>query len=227
LSLDIRVDEDPQARAAELLADAVRGGGRVALCGGGTPGRAYELAAELEPDWSRAQVWFGDERAVPPEHPDANCRLVRERLLDRLDAQPELHRIRGELGADLAADAYEEELRSAMPLDLVLLGVGPDGHTASLFPHAPSLSVEERLVVAAPGPPPEIGPTVERVTLTIPALSAAPRVVFLVAGAEKAEPVRRAFAAGSDPGTPASLVRSRAGETIVLLDRAAASLLPG
>src|SRR5207245_905138 len=126
-----------------------------ALCGGGTPGRAYELAAALEPDWSRAQVWFGDERAVPPEHLDANYRLVREHLLDRLEEQPEVHRIRGELGADLAADAYEEELRSALSLDLVLLGVGPDGHTASLFPHAPSLSVEERLVVAAAGPPPE------------------------------------------------------------------------
>jgi 6-phosphogluconolactonase len=227
LTLAIRIEEDPQARAAELLVETVRAGGRVALCGGGTPGRAYELAAALEPDWSRAQVWFGDERAVPPDDPDSNYRLVREHLLDRLEGQPEVHRIRGELGADLAADAYDEELRGAMPLDLVLLGVGPDGHTASLFPDAPSLAVEGRLVVGAAGPPPEVGPTVERVTLTIPALSAAPRVAFLVTGAEKAEPVRRAFSATPGPETPSSLVRSRAGETLVLLDRAAGALLPG
>jgi 6-phosphogluconolactonase len=204
---------------------AVRAGGHVALCGGGTPGRAYELAAALEPDWSRAHVWFGDERAVPPDHEDSNFRLVREHLLDRLDTQPALHRIKGELGAALAADAYEEELRG-VALDLVLLGVGPDGHTASLFPHAPSLDVEGRLVVAAAGPPPEVGPTVERITLTIPALAAGRTIAFLVRGAEKAEPVRRAFAADPDPGTPSSLVRSRNGETLVLLDRDAAFLLP-
>jgi 6-phosphogluconolactonase len=202
-----------------------RAGGHVGLCGGSTPGRAYELAAALEPDWSRAHVWFGDERAVGPEDERSNFRLAREHLLDALDGQPTVHRIKGELGGDLAAEAYEEELHG-VALDLVLLGVGPDGHTASLFPHAPSLAEEARRVVAAAGPPPEVGPTVERVTLTIPALAAAQRVVFLVRGADKAEPVRRAFAAEPDAGTPASLVRSRTGETIALLDRDAALLLP-
>jgi 6-phosphogluconolactonase len=204
---------------------AVRAGGHVALCGGSTPGRAYELAASLEPDWSRAHVWFGDERAVAPDHEDSNFKLVREHLLDRLDAPPTVHRIKGELGASLAADAYDEELRG-QALDLVLLGVGPDGHTASLFPGAPSLDVESRLVVAAAGPPPEVGPTVERVTLTIPALAAGRTVAFLVRGMEKAEPVRRAFAAEPDASTPSSLVRSRSGETLALLDRDAALLLP-
>jgi 6-phosphogluconolactonase len=196
----------------------------VALCGGSTPGRAYELAAALEPEWSRAQVWFGDERAVPPEHEDSNFRLVREHLLDRLIGQPTVHRIRGELGAALAAEAYEEELRGT-GLDLVLLGIGPDGHTASLFPHAPSLEAEARLVLAVDGPPPEVGPPVERVTLTIPALATAATVVFLARGMEKADPVRRAFVELPDPGTPASLVRARSGDTRALLDYDAALLL--
>jgi 6-phosphogluconolactonase len=203
----------------------VRAGGNVALCGGGTPGRAYELAAALEPDWSGAHVWFGDERAVPPDDDDSNFKLVKEHLLDALEGQPTVHRIKGELGAQLAADAYEEELRG-VALDLVLLGVGPDGHTASLFPYAASLHEEERRVLGVPGPPPEVGPTVERVTLTIPALSAGREVVFLVRGADKAEPVRRAFAEEPSVATPSSLVRSRAGETLVLLDADAAVMLP-
>jgi 6-phosphogluconolactonase len=203
----------------------VRGGGHVALCGGSTPGRAYELAAALEPDWSRAHVWFGDERAVPPDDADSNFRLVEEHLLDRLEQPPTVHRIKGELGAQLAAEAYDEELRGTA-LDLVLLGVGPDGHTASLFPHAPSLEQESRVVVAAVGPPPEVGPPVDRVTLTIPALSSARTVAFLVRGMEKAGPVSKAFVEAPDPSTPASLVRSRSGETLVLLDRDAALLVP-
>lgn len=216
--------DDPQARAAELLVQVVRAGGHLALCGGSTPGRAYELAAALERDWSRAHVWFGDERAVPPEHEDSNFRLVREHLLDRLTGQPTVHRIRGELGAALAAEAYEEELRGTA-LDLVLLGIGPDGHTASLFPHAPSLDVEAKLVVAADGPSAEVGPTVDRVTLTIPALAAGATVAFLARGMEKAEPVRRAFVELPDPGTPSSLVRARSGDTRALLDYDAALLL--
>jgi 6-phosphogluconolactonase len=171
-------------------------------------------------------VWFGDDRAVPPEHEDSNFRLVREHLLDRLPphGQPTVHRIRGELGAQLAAEAYEEELRGTA-LDLVLLGIGPDGHTASLFPHAPSLAVDGKLVVAADGPPPEVGPTVDRVTLTIPALAAGATVAFLVRGMDKAEQVRRAFVELPDPGTPSSLVRARSGDTRALLDYDAALLL--
>jgi 6-phosphogluconolactonase len=208
-----------------LLVVAARAGRNIALCGGSTPGRAYELAAGLEPDWSRAHVWFGDERAVPPQHADSNFKLVQEHLLDALERKPTVHRIKGELGAGLAAEAYDEELRG-VALDLVLLGVGPDGHTASLFPETPSLDVDDRRVIGVPGPPPEVGPTVDRVTLTIPALAAGAQVVFLVRGAEKAGPVRRAFAEDPSPETPSSLVRSRAGETLVLLDPDAALLLP-
>jgi 6-phosphogluconolactonase len=222
--LDVVVLDDPQVRAAELLADAARRGGHIALCGGSTPARAYELAAALEPDWSVAHVWFGDDRAVPPDHEHSNVPLVTEHLLGHLEGEPTVHRIRGELGAELAAAAYDEELRGTA-LDLVLLGIGPDGHTASLFPHAPSLREDVRKVVPAAGPPPEVGPPVARVTMTVPTLCASPRVVFLVRGADKAEAVRRAFAEEPDEGTPASLVRSRSGETIALLDRAAAALL--
>src|SRR5439155_15562697 len=117
--------------ADELVAGA-RSGHSLVLTGGDTPGRAYELAAEREPDWSAASLWWGDERCVPPEDERSNFRLAREKLLDGLSAQPrEVHRIRGELGAEAAAAEYDAELEGAQ-LDLVLLGIGPDGHAASL-----------------------------------------------------------------------------------------------
>lgn len=222
-AVEVRVEDDPQNAAADLLVAAVRRGGHVALCGGATPARAYELAAALEPDWSRAHIWWGDERAVPPEDDESNYRLVKEHLLDRLERQPFVHRVNAELGAALAADAYDEELRGTS-LDLVLLGIGPDGHTASLFPQAPSLKVEARVVVAAAGPPPEVGPPVDRITMTIPMIASAQQVVFLVTGTSKADVVRRAFDAEPDEATPASLVRSSR-ETVALLDRDAALLL--
>ena len=192
----------------------------MALSGGSAPGPAHELAAALRPDWSGVHVWFGDDRAVPPDDELSNYRLAKETLLDRLTAQPEVHRIRGELGAAEAADLYDEEL-NGVTLDLALNGLGPDGHTASLFPHAPGLDEMERRAIAAEG---ELKPFVPRVTMTPPVFRAASLLVYLVLGEDKAEVVRRAFADEPSPEVPASLIRGR--RTIAILDRGAASQLP-
>ena len=204
--------------AAERLADAARAGAAIALSGGSTPRRAFEIAAQLEPSWRRAAAWWGDERCVPPHDARSNYRLAREALLDRLARPPEVHRIRGELGPEEAAAAYEEELGD-LGLDLALMGIGPDGHTASLFPNAPALDERERRVVAAE---PGLEPFVERVTLTLPALRASRLVLFLVTGDGKADAARRAFAEEPSKETPASLLRSEDGATVAILDRAAA-----
>jgi 6-phosphogluconolactonase len=208
---------------ADLLAEAAGTGQQVVLTGGSTPGRAYELAAELRPDWSSAGVWWGDERCVPPDDELSNYRMAKEKLLDRLDVQPAaVHRIRGELDPEEAAREYEHQLRGVR-LDLLLLGIGPDGHVASLFPNEPTLGELERLVIAADA---KHEPFVERVTLTLPALTAAARIVFLATGEEKADAVRRAFGETPSRETPASLVRAASGDTTAVLDRAAGSRLP-
>ena len=220
--VDFRVFDSPdeaQTAAAELLGAAARAGEHIALCGGGTPRPAYEQAAALEPDWSAAKLWWGDERCVPADDERSNYLLVKKALLDRIEQQPiEVHRIRGELGGEPAAAEYDQEL-AGVTLGLALQGVGTDGHTASLFPDAPALEERERRAIAVSRE------DVERVTMTLPVLSDASRVVFLVVGEDKAEAVIRAFAAPPSPSTPASLLRSAAGETIALLDRAAAAKL--
>ncbi len=219
MKLLVEPDAEAAARAtADLLAETAAAGGHVFLCGGSTPRRAYELAADG--DWSHAHVWWGDERCVPPEDELSNYRLAKESLLDRLAGRPHVHRIRGELDPAEAAGEYDRALAGITP-DLVLLGIGGDGHTASLFPGSPALEERARRAVAAP---PGLEPFVERVTLTLPAIASARRVVFLVTGADKAEPTRRAFGP-PDPSTPASLARSASGETIAILDRPASSLL--
>jgi 6-phosphogluconolactonase len=223
VKVEIRVSAsaaEAQREAAELLARQVGLGGHVAFSGGSTPGPAYELAARLAPDWSRVEVWWADERCVPPDDERSNYRLVRESLVDRLDRKPALeHRVRGELAPGEAADAYEAELADVV-FDLVLLGIGPDGHTASLFPNDPALDELGRRAVAVERP------DIARVTVTIPPLNASETVVFLVVGAEKADAVARAFAGSPDPSTPAGLVRSASGTTVALVDRAAAARLP-
>jgi 6-phosphogluconolactonase len=212
---------DPPAAAGELLAQAARSGGHVALSGGSTVGRAYERAAALEPDWRRAEVWWGDERAVPPDDERSNYRLAQDTLLRRLAMAPAaVHRIEGELGADEAAARYDDALRG-ITLSLALNGIGADGHTASLFPGAEALREEDRRAVAAA---PGLEPLVPRVTMTPPLFTAALLLVYLVTGEAKAEAVRRAFAELPDERTPAGLVRGV--HTVALLDRAAASLLP-
>jgi 6-phosphogluconolactonase len=173
------------------------------------------------PDWSRVDVWLADERVVPRDDSRSNARLVQETLLARLDRQPGTHFVRTELPADEAAAEYDDALRG-VDLGLVLLGIGPDGHTASLFPSASSLDETERRAVAAV---PGLEPFVPRVTMTLPALCAAQHVLFLVTGAEKADAVRRAFAEEPSHATPASLVRSKSGLTTALLDAAAATRL--
>jgi 6-phosphogluconolactonase len=219
VELVVRDDAEGAASAvADFLVQAAAARQQIALSGGSTPRRAYQLAAERRSDWSGAGLWWADERCVPPESDLSNFRLARETLLDHIEHAPEIHRVHGELAAEEAAAAYDSELRG-VTLDLVVLGVGGDGHTASLFPHSPQLDETERLAVAASGP------QAERVTLTRPALASAPVIVFFVTGSDKAGPVERAFASPPDRGTPASLVRSAAGRTLVVLDRAAAASL--
>jgi 6-phosphogluconolactonase len=132
-----------------------------------------------------------------------------------------VHRIKGELDPDEAAAEYEAELRG-VTFDIVLNGLGPDGHTASLFPHAPTLEERERLVVPAEA---KHEPFVERITLTIPALAGCREMFFLAVGPDKADAARRAFGEPPSPATPASLVRSAEGETVAVLDRQAAAQL--
>lgn len=208
-------------RMAGLLVDAARGGQEIVLTGGSTPARSYERAAELEPDWSRAGVWWGDERCVPPDDESSNFGLARATLLDRLEAAPRVHRIRGEDDPAAAARAYEDEVRGTR-FDLLLLGLGPDGHVASLFPNAPGLDETDRLVIPAEA---QLEPLVERITLTPPALRGASRVVFLVTGAAKAEAVARVLTGPPDPAAPGSLIRADSGNTLAVLDREAASRL--
>ena len=206
----IEVLEDPAAAVADLLVATT---GHVVLTGGSSPRRAYELAASG--DWSGKTVWFGDERCVPPDHEWSNYRMADEALLSRLDPRPEVLRMED-------ADSYEalvrERLGDEPRWDLLLLGLGPDSHTASLFPGKPEVDVTDRLVVGVP----EAGmdPQVPRITLTLPAINAARRVVFLVTGESKREAVRRAFGDPADPTSPAAPVRPD--DLTVYLDKAAA-----
>ena len=163
----------------------------------------------------------GTTAACAAGDPRSNRLLVHEALLERLVVPPTVHAIPTTLPPESAAALYDAAL-TGEPLDLVLLGLGPDGHTASLFPNAPSLDVRDRLAVAVE---PELEPFVRRITLTIPALESGRHVVFLAVGEGKAPAARRAFAEEPSHGTPASLVRALRGKTTVILDEAAASLL--
>jgi 6-phosphogluconolactonase len=224
--MNIQVTDNPAQACAQLLTEAAQQGQHVCLTGGGTPGKAYELASGA--DWSRATLWWGDERCVDPGDELSNYRLAKESLLDRLEGeQPEVHRMCGEDGPATAADEYERELREALGerprLDLVLLGLGPDAHVASLFPGHATLDVEDRLVVGEE----EAGhePFVPRVTLTLPTLCDGRHIVFLVSGEGKAEAVEKAFGGEPSHDAPGSLVRPRDGRMTVLLDPAAAGRL--
>ena len=217
------VDDEKEAAAvvAERLARAAREGGSIVLTGGRTPELAYEEAAKREPDWSRTTLWWGDERCVSPEHEASNYGMAKRALLDRIERPPAaVHRMKGELGKDAGAEDYEREL-DGETLDLILLGMGPDGHIASLYPNAPTLERQERVLPAEA----QLEPFVDRVTLSIPALRAGREMLFLITGEAKSEAARRAFLDEPGPATPASLVRSDAGRTTAILDRAAAARL--
>jgi len=228
--MELRVVEDPAAEVADLFVDVACAGGHVALSGGSTPRRAYELATGSDADLSAATLWLGDERMVPPDDERSNARMVRTALTDRLpeERRPRLMAVDTALGHDAAAAGYESLLRETVGnhprLDLALMGLGPDGHTASLFPGKPAVLENHRFAIGVP----EAGmePQVPRMTLTLPLFNTAREVVFLVAGADKATAVRRAFGTPPDETAPAALVRPGAGTLVVVLDEAAASELP-
>jgi len=215
--------------AASLLAELVgaaqadRGAANVSLAGGNTPRRAYELLGPLVADASRVHWWFGDERCVPADDPESNFRMVAESLLLGMTEPGRVHRIAGELPPEEAAELYADELRRTVPpfgdgipqLDVALLGLGEDGHMASLFPGDPSLDVRDRLAVpvVAVKPPPN------RITLTLPVFETARAAVILATGTGKKDAVTRVLA-GPDRATPASLL---GGDSLTLiLDEAAA-----
>jgi 6-phosphogluconolactonase len=223
------------ARRAEA-AVAARGRFTVALSGGSTPRALYALLADPDAPWrnlvpwGRTQTWFGDERNVPPDHPDSNYRMAREALLAHVAAS--VHRMEGERPAREAADRYEADLRATLGaegglpprLDLALMGLGADGHTASLFPGTDAL--EERVRwVAAPWVP-AVG--AHRITLTLPVFERARAVVFLVAGAEKAPALARLLSPPpGEPAIPAARVRPEDGDLLVIADAAALPTPPG
>jgi 6-phosphogluconolactonase len=219
---ELRVLDDPAAEVARLLCEAAEAGGHVVLTGGSTPARAYATALERGADWSRASVWFGDERCVAIDDDRSNFAMADDVLLSKLDPAPEVWRMEGELGPQEGAQRYEQLVRDALgdapAWDLLLLGLGPDGHCASLFPNRPEKDVTDRLVVGVP----EAGlePFVPRISLTLPALDAARHVVFLVTGESKRDAVRRAFVE-RDEALPSARLRP-AGAFTVLLDAAAA-----
>jgi 6-phosphogluconolactonase len=223
----ISVVEDPGAAVAERLTVVAEEGGQIVLTGGSTPRDAYAIAARQDADWSGATVWFSDERCVPPDDGDSNFGMADRALLSRLTRPPRVMRIEGELGDEAAAGAYEALLREHMGpaprFDLILLGMGPDAHVASLFPGKPELEEARRLAVGVPlaGMPPQV----PRVTLTLPVLNRGHEVDFLISGAGKAQAVARAFGDPPDPGAPAARVRPQDGSLFVFVDEAAAAAL--
>ncbi len=207
------------ARAAEEIARRLnravelRGSAHLALSGGTTPGRTYELLAGTAIPWNEVGVWFADERCVGPQDEESNYRLAVERLLGPAEVPSgQVHRMKGELGPGPGARAYETELRAYVPvgdeglpvLDVVVLGIGPDGHVASLFPGAPTLDAPDTEICLgvddSPKPPPE------RITVTLAMLRAARCCVLLATGAGKADAVD-AMLGEPSPHVPASLLR--------------------
>ena len=218
--------------AAERLADAIaagraaRGAVHLSLAGGSTPRAAYERLASLIDDWDAIELWFGDERLVPPDDPRSNYRMLAESLLERTGAVA--HPVPTEGSAEQAAEAYGHQMRDRVPagpdgipaLDFALLGLGEDGHTASLFPDAPALEARGEVCVAvhdAPKPPPD------RVSLTLDVLRAARGAAILAVGDAKARPAA-ATLSGPSPQVPASLLAD--GPLELILDRAAAREIP-
>jgi 6-phosphogluconolactonase len=247
ISIKYYVEPDTTAlarRAAqyfvEMIGEAVAGKGRarIAISGGTTPKAAFELLADPHQPWRSRMPWenldlyWVDERAVPPGDADSNYRMTREALLDHVPLRPEqIHRMEGELDPEAAANRYEMELRNNFRLegaeiprfDLIALGMGPDGHTASLFPRTAALHELNRLVVANLVPQKDAW----RVTLTWPVINHANSVFFLIAGADKASVLSEVLTGPRDVDRlPSQLIWPSSGILTLILDKAAAALLP-
>ena len=209
----------------------------VALAGGSTPKTLYELLArnpllQAKVPWSKVQFFFGDERHVPPDNPESNFRMADDAMLSKAPVSPkQVHRIKGDMqNAAEAAESYEQELRASFNLqagqfprfDLVLLGMGPEGHTASLFPGTKALKEEQRLVVSN-----WVGKLyTDRITLTPPVLNNAARVLFMVHGVEKAPALKAVLEGPYEPEQlPAQIIQPNQGKVLWLVDPTAASML--
>jgi 6-phosphogluconolactonase len=247
LQITYVVEPDPAAlawRAAqhlvELIEEAVaaRGRARIAVSGGTTPKATFKLLADpAQPfvnhvPWEHLELFFVDERTVPPEHADSNYRMTRETLLDHVAIRPEnVHRMQGELEPEVAAAQYEFDLRRTFRLegaetprfDVVTLGMGDDGHTASLFPHTHAIHEMGRLAVANQVPQKDTW----RVTLTWPVINHAREVFFLIEGAAKAARLKEVFMGPKDvERLPSQLIWPASGILTLILDKAAAAELP-
>ncbi len=213
MSVNIEVLDDPAAAVADLL---VQASGDIVITGGSSPKRAYELAAARRSDWGDVTVWFTDERAVAPDHEFSNFAMVDAAWLSQVATPPKVHRMKGELGFEAGAEDYAAQLGDDPQFGLMLLGLGPDGHLASLFPNRPEKHITDRLVVGVP----EAGlePFVPRISLTAPAINSAKHKIFLVTGENKVPAVERAFGDAPDQALLAAHVRP----VTVYLDSAAA-----
>lgn len=239
---DIQVLEDTTALAQEAAdrfvaaaEEAIENRGRftVALSGGSTPQEAYSRLAEptlaTRVSWRNVHLFWGDERCVPPDHPDSNYRMARKTLLQKVPIpQANVHRIQGELDPDSAADAYADELRSFFGsderprFDLIFLGLGKDGHIASLFPGSAALRETEQWVLAVFAEALQAW----RVTLTPPVLNSARQLSFLVSGKSKAERLQEVLEGEPPPEPlPAQLIQPLNGQVTWLVDQAAAARL--
>ncbi|HEY6489336.1 MAG: 6-phosphogluconolactonase [Terracidiphilus sp.] len=232
------------ARAAEQFTQAAekaaaeRGWARIAISGGSTPKAAFALLADPgQPwrdrmPWNKLELFWVDERCVAPGDAESNYRMTREAMLDKVPLKAEqVHRIEGELDPQAAASRYESLLRNRFRLegaetprfDLVQLGMGPDGHTASLFPHTEAIHEMSRLVTANHVPQKDTW----RITLTWPVINNAGSVFFLIGGADKAQVLNEVMTGPQDPERlPSQLIRPSSGILTLILDQAAAALLP-
>jgi 6-phosphogluconolactonase len=223
---------------AQAAAQA-RGKARIAISGGNTPRKTFELLANPAErfvkamPWDQIELYWVDERCVPPDHPDSNYRMTREAMLDKVPLKPEhIFRFEGELDPEQAAARYESTVRGQFRLegaemprfDILALGMGPDGHTASLFPHTEGLHEVNRIAIANHVPQQK---ETWRVTLTWPVIVEASDVFFVIGGKDKADPLHRVLQGPYDPETlPSQLIQPKSGKVLFLLDKDAAALLP-